>query len=1595
MSRWLLSVKKQSLRRARRLLVSADKLGRRVRNLKLIWKFGAVCIVILLFQGIAGPRWEPYVESGPYVRSQFFAESDGQGRGAYGRGFGWQERGQTTRSTYANAGSGRYYNENALYSEEFNHDARGRRKFQEEQRRKQQFNNQAEITTSYDSTAAQQSKRQVESHPGIVTSLATLLWRSVFTPAPPPVDQAPYCHIHRLRSQNGTEASSSSDGSSRNGYGFDSEESRGRSEKSTEVEGRGNKGEDEEEREGTEESEETEEEAREREQLRERKKLQELNRRREAALLSRDPSTLRYAYVTLLCDDVMAPGALVLVHSLKRTGTPHDVVVLTMNVSEVTAAQLQLLGARVKQIEEAIPYPFPATPNRVAINKPCRWVEWERRFLVDIGEWNGSPLHPIAHGHAARRGGADDEREYSKLLMYSKLWMWTLTEYHRLVYVDADLLVMSSLDDLFCRDELSAAPDTIPPDRFNSGLMVVAPSDDTFRDMLSKVGGAGRHVYREKGLSKQYSELSAAPDTIPPDRFNGGLMVVAPSDDMFRDMLSKVATTKSPNVGDQGLLNNYFSDWYSQGPSHHLPYAVNPLVRLSPSPASASLPTAPRSPPIQVATTKSPNVGDQGFLNNYFSDWYSQGPSHHLPYAFNPLVRLSGWEGWEKFVQPQLRFPTTRSLDHIWLAAHNNILNLKALGEGTALILSPPHSIPLPPQFPTTRSLDHIWLAAHNDMLKALTKAMANTKAAGNGDGGSTDASELSGRDAAAGEGDGGVETLGAGGEYTPLSSICQEEGATTNGSVRYDKLTVVLTATGSSTHQTMQAIRHYASAPVVQDIFVLLSDDSPLAQSSGSSGSASSSPFPLVQGERPVVVLPLRNPPATARFRPIPHLSTVTVLVIDDTILVPPAALLATSLLRWREAPNRLLGFLPSAHFRLSKGVLKRRLTGRLAVHATLAAVLVIDDTFLVPPALLATSLLRWRETPNRLLGFLPSAHFRLSKGVLKGRLAVHASLGPGGDYSVVTGALLLHRNYLHYFCCTMREEARGYLEWGSEGDGGGEGGGEGAGGSEGGSGGGSEGGLWNPAARACADVAMNMLVTHLSDLSPLTVYDSTQEVQGPFPLPPAPAMGRCLNDLATHMGLMPLKSTIDAVTVMHKDSYIYEPKVRVPPAPLLFSPILNASLPTTFLHLIPRRYRRFLPALDSAHPLVLSVPGDAAPKHAVCLRVAEESEPAVELSLSEAISSPVTALHLSGTTVFASTPSTTTITSTSSSTENDDITHKGADAGLGALLGFDDPFAVFHLAARLAAWRSCSLLAPRLPTGGDAAFPPFALNPPPPAYPSAPPPCLPFSPSPLLQFPSPSHPYPLSKLPHVSPRAISHLLPIAPFPFRPSPSLPFASPPPSPSQLPHASPWASLLLKATLGDAAFPPFAPPATTTTATATSTAAKASTADTSSSVVCFDRVVLLRDPVLPAAAGDDNLEHSEHAAASAIAKEQRSSSVDGGGGRGGGSSSGSGDADTGLGCDSRAAIVRSALRHTCRLQPPIRSSLTILIAGSDAAWRQHMPPPLHPANLTAALHKECSRAHLPCEVVQAQEGDDPCTDQVSSEMLFLRTSKGPT
>ena len=84
------------------------------------------------------------------------------------------------------------------------------------------------------------------------------------------------------------------------------------------------------------------------------------------------PKLARWAYVTLLCDDIMAEPAFVLVRSLKRTGTPHDVVVMTLNVSNRTLQSLALLGAIAIPIKDPVRYPFQITASRRAINKPCR-----------------------------------------------------------------------------------------------------------------------------------------------------------------------------------------------------------------------------------------------------------------------------------------------------------------------------------------------------------------------------------------------------------------------------------------------------------------------------------------------------------------------------------------------------------------------------------------------------------------------------------------------------------------------------------------------------------------------------------------------------------------------------------------------------------------------------------------------------------------------------------------------------------------------------------------------------------------------------------------------------------------------------------------------------------------------------------------------------------------------------------------------------------------------------------------------------------------------------------------------------------------------
>ncbi|KAL1282235.1 hypothetical protein QQF64_001038 [Cirrhinus molitorella] len=105
---------------------------------------------------------------------------------------------------------------------------------------------------------------------------------------------------------------------------------------------------------------------------------------------------------------------------------------------------------------------------------------------------------------------------------FTKLHCWTLTQYSKCVFLDADTLVLCNVDELFEYEELSAAPDPGWPDCFNSGVFVFRPSLNTHNQILEHAA--------------QYGS------------FDGG---------------------------DQGVLNTFFSDWAVKDIRKHLPFVYN------------------------------------------------------------------------------------------------------------------------------------------------------------------------------------------------------------------------------------------------------------------------------------------------------------------------------------------------------------------------------------------------------------------------------------------------------------------------------------------------------------------------------------------------------------------------------------------------------------------------------------------------------------------------------------------------------------------------------------------------------------------------------------------------------------------------------------------------------------------------------------------------------------------------------------------------------------------------------------------------------------------------------------------------------------
>ncbi|XP_017040853.1 glycogenin-1 isoform X1 [Drosophila ficusphila] len=185
-----------------------------------------------------------------------------------------------------------------------------------------------------------------------------------------------------------------------------------------------------------------------------------------------------FAWVTLTTNDTYSLGALVLAHSLKRAKTAHQLAVLvTPNVSQSMRDRLKEVYNVVQEVNVL---DSQDAANLALLSRP------------ELG------------------------------VTFTKLHCWRLVQFEKCVFLDADTLVLQNCDELFEREELSAAPDVSWPDCFNSGVFVFKPSVDTFA---------------------QITEFA-----VKNGSFDGG---------------------------DQGLLNQFFADWSTADIKKHLPFVYN------------------------------------------------------------------------------------------------------------------------------------------------------------------------------------------------------------------------------------------------------------------------------------------------------------------------------------------------------------------------------------------------------------------------------------------------------------------------------------------------------------------------------------------------------------------------------------------------------------------------------------------------------------------------------------------------------------------------------------------------------------------------------------------------------------------------------------------------------------------------------------------------------------------------------------------------------------------------------------------------------------------------------------------------------------
>lgn len=232
----------------------------------------------------------------------------------------------------------------------------------------------------------------------------------------------------------------------------------------------------------------------------------------------------KFAWVTLLTQPGYLPGVEALARSLRASGSQWPLVVMvTATIDAATRQQLREQACVVHEVPVIGPNPA------------------------------------LAHRYANARFAE----------VWSKLAVWTLTGYERVVFLDADMLVIKNMDELFTLPLTNGAIAACHACRCNPQHIASYPAS-----------WQPENCYYSWCTD---DKMHASPPPGLDNYLNGGFLVLTPDEAVYQPMLTQLAEKEDISdyvFAEQDFLNEFFRDRWQ--PLHYGYNALKTLARQHP-----------------------------------------------------------------------------------------------------------------------------------------------------------------------------------------------------------------------------------------------------------------------------------------------------------------------------------------------------------------------------------------------------------------------------------------------------------------------------------------------------------------------------------------------------------------------------------------------------------------------------------------------------------------------------------------------------------------------------------------------------------------------------------------------------------------------------------------------------------------------------------------------------------------------------------------------------------------------------------------------------------------------------------------------------